>query len=67
MLNIPPSEALFIGDGENDLPAFKVAGVSVAVNNAPATVKKHADLVTNESYGKGFVEMAKMLLEKKKK
>ena len=64
MLNVSPSEALFIGDGENDIPAFKVVGVSVAVNNAPATVKKHADLVTREPYGKGFVEMAKMLLKK---
>lgn len=39
-----------VGDGENDLPMFKLASYSVAMNNASEFVKKQVDDVTDHSY-----------------
>jgi len=39
-----------IGDGENDLPMFKLASYSVAMKNASDFVKKQVDEVTDYSY-----------------
>ncbi|OIJ11548.1 hypothetical protein BKP37_15550 [Anaerobacillus alkalilacustris] len=39
-----------VGDGENDLPMFKLASYSVAMKNAPDFVKRQADDVTDYSY-----------------
>lgn len=39
-----------VGDGENDLPMFKLAGYSVAMKNAPDIVKKQVDCITDYSY-----------------
>ncbi|WP_240697294.1 HAD family hydrolase [Sporolactobacillus sp. THM19-2] len=47
--HLNPAEALAFGDGENDLPMFRVAGHSVAMKNAPEHVKRHADEVTDRS------------------
>lgn len=43
-------EILAVGDGENDLPLFKLAGHAVAMKNANDVVKKQADEVTEYSY-----------------
>jgi len=43
--DIPPEEILTIGNDENDLPMFEVAGVSVAVGNASREVIEAADWV----------------------
>ncbi|MBA7568807.1 3-deoxy-D-manno-octulosonate 8-phosphate phosphatase KdsC [subsurface metagenome] len=64
---IDPSESLFVGDDVNDIPAFKVAGVSIAVANAPDYIKKHSDIVTTRPGGQGAVrEVVDMILEAKK-
>lgn len=47
---LPLETALAVGDGENDLPMFRVAGHSAAMKNAPDHVKARADEVTDYSY-----------------
>ena len=42
-----------IGDGENDVPLFAVAGVSVAVANAVDVLKARADVVLTKPNGAG--------------
>ncbi|WP_336866060.1 HAD family hydrolase [Peribacillus frigoritolerans] len=45
-----PEDILAVGDGENDLPLFKLAGHCVAMKNATDLVKEQADEVTEYSY-----------------
>ncbi|WP_249597149.1 HAD family hydrolase [Peribacillus frigoritolerans] len=47
---LAPEEILAVGDGENDLPLFKLAGQCVAMKNATDLVKEQADEVTEYSY-----------------
>lgn len=47
---LAPEEILAVGDGENDLPLFKLAGHCVAMKNATDLVKEQADEVTDYSY-----------------
>ncbi len=54
-LKLTAEQTLFIGDDEPDLPAMKMAGISVAVANAVDVVKEHADWVTVRSGGEGAV------------
>jgi len=44
-LRIEPERIVVIGDYLNDLEMFKVAGISVAMGNAPEKVKEVADLI----------------------
>lgn len=53
-----PGEAAYIGDDINDLPAFEVAGVRIAVANAAEHLKAKADWVTPRSGGQGAVRDA---------
>ncbi len=46
MLNIPIEQVLAIGDSFNDISMLDVAGLGVAVANAPDEVKAHADFIT---------------------
>ena len=63
---IPASECIYIGDDLNDLSAFEIAGVAVAVANANREVKKRADYVTESSGGAGAVrEVVEMILKAK--
>jgi len=43
---VPREEVLVIGDGENDISMFGVAGLSVAMGDAPDLVKSHASDIT---------------------
>lgn len=56
-LRVPLERVLVIGDQENDLSMFKVAGAAVAMGNAPEIVKAAADLVapTNDEGGLAWV------------
>ena len=63
---IDPSETAFIGDDLNDLPAFDVAGVRIAVANANDAVKARADHITEKSGGEGAVREAAELILKAK-
>lgn len=51
-------EIAFVGDDLNDLPAFDVAGVKIAVGDAAQTVKDRADWVTPRAGGRGAVRDA---------
>lgn len=61
-MGIKPDEILAIGDSENDLELFKVAGVKVAVKNADPELKARADYVTEKSYGNGVKEALERFL-----
>ena len=45
-LKIKKEEIVCIGDNFNDVPMFKVAGLSVAMENGPKAVKEMCDVVT---------------------
>ncbi|WP_297490422.1 phosphoglycolate phosphatase [Thermococcus sp.] len=63
-LGIRPSEVAHVGDGENDLDAFRVVGYRVAVAQAPDSLKEKADYVTKKPYGDGGAEAVLHILEK---
>ncbi len=54
-LGIRAEETIYIGDDLIDLPAFAVAGFSVAPADATAEVRESADLVTAQKGGFGAV------------
>ncbi|GLC90040.1 Cof-type HAD-IIB family hydrolase [Lysinibacillus piscis] len=45
-LHISPEEVIVMGNSFNDLPMFEVAGLAIAMDNAPQEVKNMADFVT---------------------
>jgi len=45
VLKLPHEAVIAMGDGENDLPLFAQAGLSVAMGNASAAVQQAADMV----------------------
>ena len=47
-------EIYAFGDGGNDIEQFKVASTSVAMENAPFTIKQEADVVTKTNDENGF-------------
>ncbi|MDO5133995.1 MAG: HAD hydrolase family protein, partial [Eubacteriales bacterium] len=55
-LGIPAGEVMAIGDGDNDRPMLRMAGVSVAMGNAPGFVRETADLVTQDNEHDGAAE-----------
>lgn len=57
-----PAATVAVGDGENDVALFAVAGVSVAVANAVDVLKARADVVLTEPNGKGIQALAAALV-----
>lgn len=55
-LGIPLKQVAVIGDGGNDVYMFKVAGLSIAVDNASDEVKKAADHVTASNVDDGVAK-----------
>ena len=55
---LSPSEAAFVGDDLNDLPAFGAVGVKIAVADASEIIKAVADWVTPRPGGRGAVRDA---------
>lgn len=63
-LSIALDEIAYIGDDWPDLPAIRMAGLGVAVANAHQEVRRHADLVTTATGGRGAVrEICDLILE----
>ncbi len=48
-LNLSFEQLLVVGDGENDLPMFEMAGYAVAMKNASELVKEKANEITNNT------------------
>jgi len=63
-LGIRPGEVAHVGDGENDLDAFRVVGYRVAVAQAPESLKEKADYITERPYGDGGAEAVMHILKK---
>jgi hydroxymethylpyrimidine pyrophosphatase-like HAD family hydrolase len=57
-----PGATVAVGDGENDVALFAVAGVSVAVANAVEVLKARADVVLVRPNGKGVADLADALV-----
>lgn len=55
-LGISLEETLAIGDGNNDISMFKVAGISVAMGNALEDIKQQADFITASNDACGVAE-----------
>ncbi|MEF8812566.1 MAG: phosphoglycolate phosphatase [Halovenus sp.] len=60
-MDIDPSSVVAVGDSDNDVPAFEVAGTSIAVANAAEAAQERADHVTDTSYAAGFLEAIEWL------
>jgi len=53
-----------VGDSYNDVEMIESAGYGIAVANAPDELKRRADHVCREEFGKGFVEAVNHALTK---
>uniref|UniRef100_A0A7C3MB98 Phosphoglycolate phosphatase n=1 Tax=Archaeoglobus fulgidus TaxID=2234 RepID=A0A7C3MB98_ARCFL len=60
-LGIDITKFAVIGDSENDIEMFSVAGFGIAVANADERLKEHADLITPSPDGEGVVEALQFL------
>lgn len=56
--DLSSNEAAYVGDDINDLPAFAVAGVKIAVANAEGALQAQADWITPRPGGQGAVRDA---------
>ncbi len=64
LLGYEIDDTIVVGDSITDLSMFRVAGFSIAVGNASQKLKIIADYVTKDSFGLGFVEAGKYIIEK---
>ncbi|MFK7971470.1 MAG: 3-deoxy-manno-octulosonate cytidylyltransferase, partial [Bacteroidia bacterium] len=61
--NLKLEEIAYIGDDINDLPAYAMAGLSAAPQDAPSYIKDRATITLSKAGGKGvFRELADMIL-----
>ncbi|MEM0353841.1 MAG: phosphoglycolate phosphatase [Archaeoglobaceae archaeon] len=60
-IGIDVGEFAVIGDSENDIEMFEVAGFGIAVANADTKLKEIADLITPSNDGDGVVETLEFL------
>ncbi|WP_061601698.1 Cof-type HAD-IIB family hydrolase [Streptococcus gordonii] len=56
---VPLEEVMTVGDNFNDLPMLRLAGLGVAMGNAPETVKTEANAVTKSNNEHGVAEAIK--------
>lgn len=57
-LNVAPAQTAYMGDDLVDLPAFALAGLSIAVADAHPLVRERAAWVTQKPGGRGAVREA---------
>lgn len=62
-LGVKTAEAVSLGDGWNDLEMIKKAGLGVAMENAPAGVKKEADIIAPPNDQEGAACILKDIFE----
>ena len=52
---VPPTNACYVGDDINDLPALRLVGIAAAVADAVAIVRRTAHYVTRAAGGHGAI------------
>ncbi|MHA1616318.1 MAG: phosphoglycolate phosphatase [Candidatus Njordarchaeales archaeon] len=62
LINASVDEVIVIGDGNNDIPMFKVAKYSIAPSNASEELKKFAKIVSDLPDGKLIIALVNELL-----
>lgn len=62
IVGVPLPDIAVFGDGENDLPMLKVAGLGVAMGNAHPSLKQHAHLVTGTNDEDGILQAIEEIL-----
>lgn len=60
--NILPEEIIAVGDGHNDLSMLEMAGLGVAMENAPEEVRSKADRITQTNDNQGVAKVLEYLL-----
>lgn len=63
-LGVDPGRVLAVGDQENDISMFEVCGYSVAMGDAPETVKQKASFTTGSFSEHGCAQALERLLRK---
>lgn len=61
-LGISYRNVVSVGDAENDLSFMRLSACSVAVRNALASLKEHADVVMDKPRGEGVTELIDRLI-----
>ena len=56
LLGISREETMTVGDGDNDLTAFRAAGWAVAMGNAAQRIQQQADAVVADCDHEGVAE-----------
>ena len=64
-LKVDLRQAVAIGDGINDISMIKMAGLGVAMENAPEEIKQVANMVTSSNEESGVGKVLEMILEEK--
>ncbi len=62
IMKIPLSQIIAIGDNYNDIEMIKIAGLGVAMGNAPLEVKKVADFITRDNNHDGIAYFVSQFL-----
>lgn len=65
VLGIEPKNTLAMGDGDNDLPMLRFAGIGVAMENGEAHVKAAADFIADDCNDFGAAKILEQIIEQK--
>lgn len=61
-IGLSTDEMIACGDGFNDIPMIKLAGMGVAMANAQPEVREHADFITLSNDEDGIAQVVKKYL-----
>lgn len=62
ILGVKPDEVAAIGDSPTDMELLEACGLKAVVANGDPSLKEKADYVAENSFGKGFAEIAQRIL-----
>ncbi len=63
LVGVDPSETIAVGDGPNDIPLLEAVGASACPGDADERVKAIVDYVAQAPGGRGFAEIARLVVE----